>query len=280
MNKNRSASSIVILLVLCVFLCSCGTKQGNTNEIPNVPDISTNENAASDSNEVSPSSSPTEDTISESPESDVPDDVPDSLRDISILSVKGEMDASTYINDYFGLACDLNDGWIIWSDKELTAANGLSVNYSDDEMAAQQQRICDQGAYLLLMRATRNNTTEAIDVKISSNLEEISSLSDDEFLDLLYEMTASDDMKQAMINSNPMIQDVRMTINKFDFLGKEYKGILTEMELAANGNTVTTYQQMTLIRKGNYILQILMTSLSSQTLSTLSGYFYPYPAVD
>ena len=109
MYRNHSLGIAVILLFLCIFLCSCGTNQGDTTHIPSSPDINSNEKVVADYDEVSPSPSPTEDTISVSPAgeilentaedaSDGHDDVPESLNDISILSVMGELDASTYIN--------------------------------------------------------------------------------------------------------------------------------------------------------------------------------------
>ena len=162
----------------------------------------------------------------------------------------GKTEGSTYTNEFFKFALNLNDDWYIASDKELAEIQGLAIEGMNNEAA---KKVFENGQAAYLFFAQNLATNENIQVIVEGvPLENLK-------VNQIIKNTA------AALEESYKQQGIKVAkseVTNITFDGRTETGL----EVEASGNGVTVYQTYVAMIKGKYYCSIVLTALSQESL--------------
>ena len=173
--------------------------------------------------------------------------------DISLGTVVG----SSYSNDYFGISCEIPDGWVYYSDKQIMELNNITSEYLDEdvkEMMKNSQIFYDMFA-----------VNESIGSSVSVNMEKVGSRLNGISLKEVAE-SQIDAIKASYKNMG--YSNVSVKYQKYNVNGKEVDGLRITAEI----NDLTIYGAGIMYKKDGYIVNTSITTIGTDDIATVMSW--------
>lgn len=177
----------------------------------------------------------------------------------------GEYAGGKYENKYFGVGCDLGDGWTYASrDELLTLAGIVSDQVGSEDFSKQLEKT---GVFYDMMA---QNLNEGSNINVTvENIGTVYGVLLDEKQIVENNLKAlPDTMKSAGMEVSE-IEAVEL-----DFAGQKHHGIHMKSTIAAEGVEVEVYQTLVMIKKGAYLMNCTATSYGTDTSGEMLKSFY------
>lgn len=270
--------SVAVLAVLLALQCACVSQLDGMEDIVRSYIGNTDDTAA---NEEDTDTSPTNDGEDKSQweSAGVTKYTPAASHREGETSLAGYMDGYSYINEFFGIACVLDEDWEITSENELLLENGLSEAIPDAELAEYLQTCGTNNGNYIVMQASKNAGTNEIFMYVTWE----PGLPDDpeKLVDgiLLYK----DEMEGAIAEDKDDIGDVSMTLEKnfISFRGEETPGLRVDITVWDDDSQsgIHIIEENLFLKNGEYVLVVQLTSAFGDSgVAGLAEYFSPTAA--
>jgi len=237
MKKARPQALVGLALLLCLtLLAACGGKEATKGSISS----------------ASPSPSASEAAPSESApaqESDTP-------------YKPGAVGAGIYTNDFFGLACDLDENWTYCTEEEIEELNSQTAGLIKE---ANSEIDISEGSQYMDMYAYADDGLVTINLQVQ-NLGVLAGMSTTE--EDLIGSEVMDVMRQTLEAVG--YSDLTLDSGMVTFLGEDHAGIHLEAQL----NGAPVYQQVVYVKQGSYVATVTFSSYSSDITGQLMDCFY------
>ena len=181
----------------------------------------------------------------------------------------GVAEGDRYVNAYFGIDCQLGDGWSLADQEELLALQGMAgraLEEFDGDYAEYYEQLLEDSTMCYVMAAYSDDQTQNINILVE-HLDGVDGLIDEEdLLDLVMDQIG-DTLDGAGITATP---------NTFTLGGEEHPGLALRSVTSVGNLQFDVSQQMVLILKGDYALQITMTSTmddSGDGIAAMADFF-------
>ncbi len=180
----------------------------------------------------------------------------------SVLT-KGSVDGFRYENESLRLGCELDEDWYIYSDEELAALIGESLEaYKDPEKYKQ-----------LVERADLIQDFNAVylnGASINILFEKLNAIGNVLYDEEEYRNTAVDELKKSYLQISG-VSDATVTANDFSLAGSSHPGTFSAVT-TGNG---TLYSQQTYIKVGKSMAVITMSSYFDTDIEVMADLFFP-----
>ncbi len=172
-------------------------------------------------------------------------------------NVFGSFDEDTYTNEYFGLVCTPGSGWSLASQEDLAALQGVTgqiLEGFDGDYAEYFDQLMEQNTVCYVMAAYSPDGLQNINLLVE-RLDGVAGLiEEDDLIDLALGQLG-DSLDTMGMTAKP---------NTFTLAGEEHAGLTLESVTTIGEMEVSISQQMVLILKGDYALQVTMTSMMDE----------------
>ncbi len=172
----------------------------------------------------------------------------------------GTISGNTYISEFLGIKCELDDNWIMDSSADIAAYNGLSSTEYTTEDALE---LFANGYAPYEMSAVTFDGYYVIELL----LEDLgplygATLSAEDYVDMTISMA-----EESLVAAG--VENVVCSKGYVDFCGQKYVAIITEGSLQG----IAVYQTMVCFKVGNYMACATLLSLEDNVCDILAGYF-------
>ena len=211
-----------------------------------------------------PAAEEPEEPAAEEPEEPAEDEEEAADEDFDIGTTSG----GTYENSFIGIGCTLDENWTFASEEEVMAQNGVWEELIDDEDLVEQ---LSSAATLMDMYASADDGLLTINVTLEN-------------IGVLYGMTMDEDeyadaglaTLDDTIAATGMFSDYSFEKSTVMLAGRERTAIRGHelMEIEGVDEGVDIYQTQAVIKAGNYMAIITLTSFTEDVTDILASYFY------
>lgn len=171
----------------------------------------------------------------------------------------GTVSGTTYENEFMGIGCKLEDGWTFASEDDLKALINITIDKFDEDYQEQ----LEAATILYAMQATDSATGNNINI----NLEKLSGLNKT--------LTASKYVDSAMSQMSSALESAGFSNLEIQKTEVEIDGTKhPAIAISADVSGIKIYEKVVCIKCGDYIANITLATVSSDTTDELLSKFY------
>ncbi len=171
----------------------------------------------------------------------------------------GNTSGNNYKNEFLGIGCRLDEGWTFYTQDQIYELNNIVTDSFDEDISEQIKN-----ATIIYDMAATDNMGGTINV----NLEKLSTVASIVYDVENYIDSVLSQLEDAMAQIGFTLESCeKISVN---FAGKTEKGIKGIMSV----DDIKVYQKLVCIKRGNYMANITVSSVSEADVDALLAKFY------